>query len=117
VLVALPCRVESRSFPDDFRHVAATLLPELLYYMPDGESLVVSTPHVSEPIAESFSPSADEAAIREVQRGEIVYTELLQKTKAAGCVGYFVQIAGRRVLYFGRNGDIHVEPFPPAPHK
>jgi uncharacterized protein YbcV (DUF1398 family) len=97
--------------------VAATLLPELLYYMPDGESLVVSTPHVSEPIAESFSPSADEAAIREVQRGEIVYTELLQKTKAAGCVGYFVQIAGRRVLYFGRNGDIHVEPFPPAPHK
>jgi hypothetical protein len=30
VLVALPCRVESRSIPDDFRHVTATLLPESL---------------------------------------------------------------------------------------
>jgi hypothetical protein len=32
---------------------------------------------------------------------------------AAGCVGYFVQIAGRRTLYFGRNGETHVELFPP----
>jgi len=33
---------------------------------------------------------------------------------AAGCVGYFVQIAGRRALYFGRNGESHVELFPSA---
>jgi hypothetical protein len=30
---------------------------------------------------------------------------------AAGCVGYFVQIAGRRAIYFGRNGEFHVEQF------
>jgi hypothetical protein len=30
VLIALPGRVESRSFPDDFRRVTATLLPESL---------------------------------------------------------------------------------------
>ena len=33
---------------------------------------------------------------------------------AAGCVGYFVQIAGRRVLYFGRRGEIYTELFPGA---
>ncbi len=33
---------------------------------------------------------------------------------AAGCVGYFVQITGRRVIYFGRSGESHVEQFPPA---
>jgi len=34
---------------------------------------------------------------------------------AAGCVGYFVQIMGRCVIYFGRKGESHVEHFPPAP--
>jgi len=28
VLVALPCRVESRFLPDDFRHATATLFPD-----------------------------------------------------------------------------------------
>jgi uncharacterized protein YbcV (DUF1398 family) len=87
---------------------------EIAYYMPNGESLIVATPHSPEPIAETFSPKAVEAAIRQSQRGEIVYTEFLQKTMAAGCVDYFVQITGRRVLYFGRNGDLHLEPFPSA---
>jgi hypothetical protein len=30
VLVAHPCRVEIRSFPDSFRHVTATSLPQSL---------------------------------------------------------------------------------------
>lgn len=33
---------------------------------------------------------------------------------AAGCVGYFVQITGQQVLYFGRNGECHIELFPAA---
>lgn len=88
---------------------------EITYYVPSGDSLVVATPHSPEPIAETFLPKDVEAAIRQSQRGEIIYTQFLQKTMAAGCVGYFVQIAGRRVLYFGRNGDLHLEPFPSAP--
>jgi uncharacterized protein YbcV (DUF1398 family) len=88
---------------------------EITYYMPYGESLVVPIPHPSWQIAETFSPNDVEAAVRQAQRGEIVYPEFLRKTMAAGCVGYFVQISGRRVLYFGRNGDIHLEPFPHAP--
>ena len=32
----------------------------------------------------------------------------------AGCVGYMAFMAGRRVVYYGRTGDSHVEWFPDA---
>ncbi|MCE9606468.1 MAG: DUF1398 domain-containing protein [Planctomycetia bacterium] len=86
---------------------------ENTFYLPDGDSLVVSIAHGEQPaIAEAFAPQAVEAAIRKAQRGEIMYPKFVRLTTAAGCVGYFVQIAGRRVQYFGRTGDLHSEPFP-----
>jgi uncharacterized protein YbcV (DUF1398 family) len=88
---------------------------EITYYLPEGESLVVSTPHSGQEIAREFSPSDVQAAVRQSQRNEHTYRDFVRKTTAAGCVGYFVQITGRRVIYFGRNGETHVEHFPPAP--
>ncbi len=88
---------------------------EITYYLPDGDSLVVATPHSSHTIAAEFSPTAVEAAVRQSQRNEHTYLDFIHKTTTAGCVGYFVQITGRRVLYFGRNGESHAEHFPPAP--
>jgi len=85
---------------------------EIPYYMPDDESFVVSVEHPAERIAHAFSAKGVEAAVRAAQRGEIVYPEFLKQTFAAGCVGYFVQISGRQVIYFGRNGEQHVERFP-----
>ena len=66
-----------------------------------------------------FSAAAVEAAVRQSQRNEHTYAEFVQKTMAAGCVGYFVQITGKQALYFGRQGEVHVEKFPsvPAPQK
>lgn len=90
---------------------------EITYYFPDGDSLVVAAPHPSHPTAAEFSPSAVETAIRQSQRNEHTYLDFIRKTMAAGCVGYFVQITGRRVIYFGRNGELHVEHFPPIPVK
>lgn len=87
---------------------------EITYYLQDGDSLVVAAPHESHTIAAEFSPSAVEAAVRQSQRNEHTYCEFIAKTRDAGCVGYFVQITGRRVIYFGRNGDCHTEQFPPA---
>jgi uncharacterized protein YbcV (DUF1398 family) len=87
---------------------------ECTYYMPDGQSLVVPVAHPSQAIAETFSPKGVEAAVRQAQRGEIFYPEFLKQTFAAGCVGYFVQISGRQVIYCGRNGDQHIERFPSA---
>lgn len=82
------------------------------YYLPDGESLVVAMPEPPAEIAVEFSAAGIEAALRAIQRGEIAYPEFLRRTRHAGCVGYIVHIVGRRTIYFGRSGDIHVEYFP-----
>ncbi len=88
---------------------------EITYYLPDGDSHVVSVSHALEPLGTQFDASAVESAVRQSQRNEHTYADFVRKTMAAGCVGYFVQIQGARVLYFGRNGETHVERFPPAP--
>ena len=88
---------------------------EITYYLRDGDSLVVATLHPAHAMAVEFSASAVEAAVRQSQRNEHTYLDFIRKTMAAGCVGYFVQITGRRVIYFGRNGESHVEHFPPIP--
>ena len=87
---------------------------ESTYYMPDGQSLVVPIAHPEMAIAQEFSAKGVEAAVRQAQSGEIMYPQFLRQTFAAGCVGYFVQITGRQVIYFGRNGEQHVERFPAA---
>jgi uncharacterized protein YbcV (DUF1398 family) len=84
---------------------------ENTYYTSGGDAHVLPMRHPPQPIAAAFSPQAIQAAIRLIRRGKIGYTEFLRQTMAAGCVGYFVQIAGCRVLYFGRNGEVHAEPF------
>ena len=88
---------------------------EITYYMPDGDSMVIATPHASHPTATEFSASAVEAAVHQSQRNEHTYIDFIHKSMSAGCVGYFVQITGRRVIYFGRTGESHIEHFPPAP--
>ena len=88
---------------------------EITYYFPDGNSVVIATPHPSHETAALFSASDVANAVRQSQRYEHTYLDFIQKTMSAGCVGYFVQITGRRVIYFGRTGESHVEHFPPAP--
>lgn len=88
---------------------------EITYYFVDGDSLVVATLHPSHATVKEFSASAVEAAVRQSQRNEHTYLDFVRKTMAAGCVGYFVQITGRRVIYFGRSGESHVEHFPSMP--
>jgi uncharacterized protein YbcV (DUF1398 family) len=88
---------------------------ETTYYLSDGDSAVVSTPHASHPVGEEFSAAGVESAVRQSQRNEHTYAEFVRKTMAAGCVGYFVLITGRRAIYFGRRGESHTELFPSNP--
>jgi len=88
---------------------------EITYYFPNGESVITATPHPPHETGTEFSPAAVAAAVRQSQRNEHTYVDFIRKTMAAGCVGYFVQITGRRAIYFGRGGESHVEHFPPAP--
>lgn len=87
---------------------------ETTYYLPSGESHLLPNEGPRGPIAEEFDSGGVAAAVRGAQRGEVAYPDFLRRIMAAGCVGYFAQIAGRRVLYFGRTGDTHIEHFPPA---
>jgi uncharacterized protein YbcV (DUF1398 family) len=87
---------------------------EKVYYTSDGESLAVPAAPVAGGFAETFSAAGVDAAVRAAQAGAIKYQEFCERIAAAGCVGYHVSLAGRRAVYYGRSGETHVEPFPPA---
>jgi len=84
------------------------------HYLPDGESLVLDNPHEADAVAAAFDATAVEAAVRWAQSGAAAYTYAAfnQRVTAAGCAGYLVSFLGRRVVYFGRTGELHIEHFP-----
>lgn len=88
---------------------------EKTFYWVNGESLVVTVPYAQFATGGTFSVTKVQEAVRQSQRNEHTYLDFVEKTMAAGCVGYFVQITGRRAIYFGRNGESHVELFPSEP--
>lgn len=87
---------------------------EMTYYAADGGSHVTPIACERSRIAEAFSAAGVEAAVRRSQRGEIKFPQFTALALEAGCVGYFVQLAGKRVQYFGRRGETHTEWFPGA---
>ena len=125
VEVILSCKELSRegniTFPEVVRrlsdvgveryHVDLTR-DETTYYLGCGESHVFALHGPKQEIGEPFDAAGVEQAVRATQRGEIIHPEFLARISAAGCVGYFAQLSGRMVQYIGRNGDMHVEPFP-----
>ena len=52
--------------------------------------------------------------VRAIQRQEIGYRKFCHRMRTRAHVGYFVSLAGRRAVYYGRTGDEHVERFPGA---
>ncbi len=96
------------------RYRADLLRHEKIYYMPDGSSHVVETIRHAEQPAMAFSAAGVDAAVRAIQAGQIAYTEFCRRIMAASCVDYIVSLSGRRAVYFGRDGESHVEAFPQA---
>lgn len=84
------------------------------HYLPGGEALVLPTPAEGVPVAEKFDGAAVSAAIAWAQSGaaDYTYAAFNRQVMAAGCAGYLVSFSGRRVVYFGRTGELHVEHFP-----
>ncbi len=82
------------------------------YYLPDGRTFALQMPMHSSGVADTFDAAGVIAAIRGAQAGTVKYPQFKELTMAAGCVGYFVWIAGRHVSYFGRKGEVHIERFP-----
>lgn len=96
------------SYSVDFRRACA------VYYLPDGDSVELPAHRAATPIAAALDVAAIRAAIREAQMlvPGYTYRGFCEKVRAAGCAGYIVSFAGRRAVYFGRDGATHVEHFP-----
>jgi uncharacterized protein YbcV (DUF1398 family) len=111
--VAFPQVVQMLAAAGVERYHADLVASTKTYYMPDGafESLRC---HSVAPPAANFEAKGVEAAVRAIQAQTIKYREFRDRIAAAGCVGYFVTLAGGRAVYYGRTGDEHVEWFPGA---
>ncbi len=90
------------------------ILGENRYYQANGEAHVEPTPFEHSIAAQTFSSIEVAFAIKSIQIGQIDYQEFLRKILAAGTVYYIAYLSGRKVIYFGRNGDLHIEPFSTA---
>jgi uncharacterized protein YbcV (DUF1398 family) len=82
------------------------------FYMRAGGSHVEKMTIAPAPVAEDFSSTGIVAAIRGAQSDSIRYPEFVKQATAAGVVGYWAFLAGKKVIYFGRKGELHVEEFP-----
>lgn len=87
---------------------------EDVVYLRDGSTLTVNMDMALDPVADNFAELAVVEAIRVAQKDEIRYPEFMRRASAAGVVAYWAFLIGRKVIYFGRKGEFHVEHFPGA---
>ena len=84
------------------------------YNLSCGEGLRLEASKEETLIAERFNTEVVQNAIKEAQAKVAGYTYkgFRKKVMEAGCIGYIVSFLGKRAVYFGRTGEIHVEYFP-----
>ena len=80
----------------------------------EGDSVTLDMPLSAGTIPADFKGPEVERLVRWAQANpaDYSYPAFCEKVKAAGCAGYLVSFLGRRVIYFGRTGETHVEHFP-----
>jgi len=83
-----------------------------VFYMSDGQAHTQSMTLALNSVASDFSLAGIIAAIRGVQTDAIRYPEFMKQATAAGVIAYWAFLAGRKVIYFGRKGEAHIEEFP-----
>jgi uncharacterized protein YbcV (DUF1398 family) len=112
------------SFPDvvsqllsagvEYYHVDYVAMRKTFYGAGAG---VIVTPINYEglpPVAPVFSLEKIRADILDSQRNGQKYRDFTRRAMEAGVQGYFAFLRGKRVTYFGRQGDEHIEWFPGA---
>lgn len=82
---------------------------------PEGGVVVTSINYEGlPPVAADFSLDGIRAAILDSQKNAQKYRDFTRRAMEAGVQGYFAFLRGKRVTYFGRTGDQHIEWFPGA---
>lgn len=85
------------------------------FYVPSGDSIALDNrPSSGGSVAAAFDAAEIGRLVRWAQANpsDYSYVAFSEKAKAAGCAGYLVSFLGRRVVYFGRTAETHVEHFP-----
>jgi uncharacterized protein YbcV (DUF1398 family) len=83
------------------------------FYSAEGDMVVTSINYEGlPPVAPEFSLEAVRADILDSQRNGQKYRDFTRRAMTAGVQGYFAFLRGKRVTYFGRQGDQHIEWFP-----
>ena len=84
------------------------------YFLPDGDNVVLANRPSDGAVAAQFDPAGVASQVKWAQANppDYSYSAFCNNVKAFGCAGYIVSFSGRRVLYFGRTAETHVEHFP-----
>ena len=82
------------------------------HYLADGTTHPVPMILAPGPIAAEFDNVGLVAAIRRAQADTVRYPEFVKRSTAAGVIGYWAFLTGKKVIYFGRKGEQHIEEFP-----
>lgn len=86
---------------------------QAVYVMKEGSVVQQGTPLVSGAHEiPKFDREALIAALRTDQEGRGTFPEFLQAAWKAGVVGYDVDFAGRKVTYYGVDGETYLEEYP-----
>ena len=85
------------------------------FYSAEGDTVVTSIDYEDlPPVAADFEATAVRADILDSQRNGQKYHDFTRRAMEAGVHGYYAFLRGKRVTYFGRQGDQHTEWFPNA---
>jgi uncharacterized protein YbcV (DUF1398 family) len=84
------------------------------YFLPDGDSVELENRASDGSVAARFDAASVANQVKWAQANppDYSYAAFCNNVKAFGCAGYVVSFLGRRVLYFGRTAETHVEHFP-----
>jgi len=85
---------------------------EMTFYSLDGTTHVEKMIVPLTAVAGEFSLTGIVAAIRGAQTDTVRYPEFVTLATEAGVIGYWVFLTSKKVIYFGRKGEAHVEEFP-----
>jgi len=98
----------------EYYHVDYVAL-QMTYYSASGE--IIKTPINYEKlpsVSADFDADTLRAAILDSQQNGQHFQDFTKRAMSAGVQGYIAFLRGKRVTYWGRNGDQHTEWFPGA---
>jgi uncharacterized protein YbcV (DUF1398 family) len=85
-----------------------------IYFHDSGASVALENPAPVASVAARFDALgvAEQIKWAQANRPDYSYAAFSRNVAAAGCAGYLVSFPGRRVVYYGRTAELHVEHFP-----